>query len=133
MFEKAAIVPTLPASDLARARRYYEEKLGLELEMEVFGGLYFKLGEGRILVYLTEAPRGGNTAVSIGIHDFDGVMREMRSRGIVFEEYDQPGLKTIDGVAEMDGVRSSWFVDSEGNVLALGDMEAIDRLMARAA
>jgi hypothetical protein len=57
-------------------------------------------------------------------------VRELRSRGVVFEDYDLPGLKTVDGIAEIEGQypskgsgeRGAWFRDSEGNMLGIGEL-----------
>ena len=49
-------------------------------------------------------------------------MNDLRQRGVVFEEYDFPGLKTENGIAALDGERAAWFVDSEGNILAVSQL-----------
>jgi catechol 2,3-dioxygenase-like lactoylglutathione lyase family enzyme len=122
MLKESMAYATLPASDLARARAFYENKLRLAPidGGEVSGGVFFHLRDQVLFVYETAAPRGGNTALSFVVEDLDAEMRELRDRGIVFEDYDQPGLKTEDGVAEFEGMRVAWFKDSEGNILNLG-------------
>ena len=135
MYGKAFIVPTLPVSDLDRARRWYVDKLGFkEVQGEGFPeGAMFEAGDFRFVLYKTEAPRGGNTALSIMVDDFDGWVREMRSHGVVFEDYDMPNLHTENGIADYMGVKSVWFKDSEGNILNVGDGKAMEGVMRRAA
>jgi catechol 2,3-dioxygenase-like lactoylglutathione lyase family enzyme len=127
--------PTLPADDIDRARRFYEGILGLEVA-EGYGGsdgVFFRLGQGLLLVYKTLAPRGGNTALSFVVDDLEAQMKELRDRGVVFEEYDMPNLKTHDGIAEFEGLRGAWFKDSEGNILSLGQPSAEQLRLLRVA
>ena len=119
MLSKLEYHGTLPASDLARARRFYEGQLGFKAE-ESEGGLIFRCQNSWFLVYPTQG--AGTAPHTLGgwqTDDLDGEMAELRARGVVFEEYDYPGLKTVNGVAERGFVRSSWFKDSEGNLLGL--------------
>jgi catechol 2,3-dioxygenase-like lactoylglutathione lyase family enzyme len=132
------VVPTLPASDIERARRFYEDTLGFHVEGErgPDGGFLFRGGEGEayFYVYPTTAPRGGNTAASFMVDDFDAEVEEFRRRGIKFEEYpDMPGVTWNNGVADMGGDRSFWFTDSEGNVLSVGEFKMAERMMRKAA
>ena len=119
MLSKLEYHGTLPASDLARARRFYEDTLGFQAE-ESEGGLIFRCQNSWFLVYPTQG--AGTAPHTLGgwqTSDLEGEMAELRARGVVFEEYDYPGLKTVNGVAERGFVRSSWFKDSEGNLLGL--------------
>jgi predicted enzyme related to lactoylglutathione lyase len=73
------------------------------------------------MVYRTSyAGTAQNTVFAIDTDDLDRDMAALRAKGIEFLEYDFPGLKTVDGIAEIEGERSAWFADSEGNILALG-------------
>lgn len=119
MLKDKLFFPTLPASDLDRARKFYEEKLGFEL-IEGAGerdSVFYQIGDQALFLYKTEAPRGGNTALSFVVEDLAAEMQELRSRGIAFEDYDLPGLKTENGIAEWDGMKAAWFKDTEGNIL----------------
>jgi len=121
MLKESIAYPTVPASDLARARSFYEKKLDLE---PVEGGelpdaVFYRLRDQILFLYQTEAPRGGNTALSFMVEDLDDEMRQLKSHGVKFEDYDLPGLKTESGVAEIDGMRGAWFKDTEGNILNL--------------
>ena len=111
----------LPAKDAQRARRFYADKLGLEPVEENEGGLMYRTAAGTaFFLYETEnAGTAQNTAMCWMANDLDAEMAELRERGVVFEDYDFPELKTHDGVAEMGTERSAWFVDSEGNICCI--------------
>ncbi|MCU1442487.1 MAG: glyoxalase [Cryobacterium sp.] len=113
----------LPAKDLQRARDYYSEKLGFEPSDEEEGGLMYRTGGGTtFFVYETDnAGTAKNTAMCWTTTDLDAEMTELRERGVTFEDYDFPGLKTENGVANLGTERSAWFVDSEGNILCLSE------------
>ena len=115
--------PTLPAADMARARAWYHDKLDLDPVEEMGdGSLWFAMGDGRFLVYPSRFA-GTNQATSATFmpDDFDQAMMQLRSRGVVFEEYDMgENFRTIDAVLEMpDGMRAAWFKDSEGNIIGM--------------
>jgi catechol 2,3-dioxygenase-like lactoylglutathione lyase family enzyme len=125
MLDKAEIIAVLPAADLQRARGFYQDKLGLSAPEETAdGGLMYRApGGSRFLVYETgNAGTAKNTAMCWETDDLDAVMSELRGRGVTFEDYDFPGLKTENGVASNEGERSAWFVDSEGNILCLAEV-----------
>lgn len=107
MIKDSLIYPTLPASDLARASAFYEEKLDLDPveDADITDGVMYRLGGQFLFLYETQAKRGENTALSFVVEDIDTELDELRSRGVVFEDYDMPGLKTDNGVAEIDGMR----------------------------
>jgi catechol 2,3-dioxygenase-like lactoylglutathione lyase family enzyme len=120
----------LPARDLERARAFYSEKLGLEPVEERPGGLRYECGGGRFSLFeSTGAASGEHTQMGWEVDDIDAVVAQLRSRGVVFEEVDVPGLRTVDGIAEVEGnypsaggvgERAAWFRDSEGNLLGIG-------------
>jgi catechol 2,3-dioxygenase-like lactoylglutathione lyase family enzyme len=116
----APAATTLPAEDLKRARSFYEEKLGLETETrdDMPEGVFVHAGEGS-LIFLYERGRATaeNTAVTFEVDDLEGTVSELRSRGVEFEEYDFPGLKTVNAIARRDADQAAWFKDSEGNIL----------------
>ncbi len=122
MFSNLEVQAVIPASDLGRAREFYKEKLGLEPVEERERDLIYQVKDSRFLLYETSfAGTAQNTTASWITSDLDGVMAEMRSRGVVFEDYDFPGLKTENGVASDGHGRAAWFKDSEGNILALSE------------
>jgi catechol 2,3-dioxygenase-like lactoylglutathione lyase family enzyme len=122
VFDRFPSVAMLPASDIERAKRWYQEKLGLTPSEENEGGLTYQTGGGtRFGVYPSQFA-GTNQATAMGFmaRDLSKEMDELRSRGITFEEYDIPGVKTVEGVHEFaPGERGAWFKDSEGNIIAL--------------
>jgi catechol 2,3-dioxygenase-like lactoylglutathione lyase family enzyme len=129
MLGNARVATRLPAQDLERARAFYAERLGLEPTEERPGGLLYRLTGGEFALFESAgAPSGEHTQVAFDVEDIEAVVAELRRRGVVFEEYDSPGLSTIDGIAEIEGNypskgradRGAWFRDSEGNVLGIG-------------
>jgi catechol 2,3-dioxygenase-like lactoylglutathione lyase family enzyme len=121
MLNNLPVNAVLPAKDLARARSFYSEKLGLEPAEENAGGLMYRMQDGSsFLLYETDnAGSAKNTSMCWTARDFDSEMAELRARGITFEDYDFPGLKTENGVATMENEKSAWFLDSEGNILCI--------------
>jgi catechol 2,3-dioxygenase-like lactoylglutathione lyase family enzyme len=113
-----------PAQDLERARRFYAEKLGLDPTEEPPGGLRYECRRGAFSLFeSTGAPRGNHTQMAWEVDDIDATVAELRSRGVIFEEYVLPGLTTVNGIAKVDGnyasaggigERAAWFRDSEG-------------------
>jgi len=129
MLAQARVAGRLPAQDLERARAFYAEKLGLEPVEERPGGLRYVFAAGEFALFQSAGAAAGNhTQMGWEVDDIDSTVRELRARGVVFEEYDLPGLKTVDGIAEIDGnypskgsgERGAWFRDSEGNMLGIG-------------
>lgn len=116
------ITSDLPVVDLERAREFYEQKLGFEPDEAYEGGVLYRIGEnGGLYLYQRAATKADHTEASFIVADLEKEMSEMRAKGIVFEEYDLPemGIKTINGVATMDGEKEAWFKDTEGNILSL--------------
>jgi catechol 2,3-dioxygenase-like lactoylglutathione lyase family enzyme len=114
----------LPCADIERAKRWYSEKLGLDPSEERPDGVRYLTGKGTGFFLYPSSFAGTNKATACGFEvvDLDSEMDELRSRGVQFEEYDLPGLKTENGVATVGGVRGAWFKDSEGNILALDEV-----------
>lgn len=124
MLSNAAISPTLPATDIERAKKFYSEKLGLkEAKVQEPGGVTFDCGRGtQLYIYQRGPVKVEHTLANFMVEDLTAEMVELRGRGVVFEEYDFPGLKTVNGIADMDGFKAAWFKDSEGNILGVGQM-----------
>ena len=115
-------IAVLPASDLARAKAFYADAFGFDPVEVRDGDLVYRPKPG-IAFEVYQTPNAGtarNTQMCFTSDDLDGDMRRLRDRGVVFEDYDLPGLRTVDGVADMDGERAAWFRDSEGNYICLG-------------
>ena len=108
--------------ELDRARRFYQETLGLSPAdaPEPDSVLFSEDGHtGLQLLLRPDAPASGLTQVSFEVPDVEAAVRELEGRGVRFEDYDLPGLRTVDHVLTADGMRAAWFTDSEGNVLCL--------------
>ena len=126
----STVATRLPAQDLDRARAFYAERLGLEPVDERPGGLLYRVAGGEFALFLSAGQAsGGHTQMGFEVADLEATVAELRARGIVFEEYDAPGLRTRDGIAEIEGnypskgaigERGAWFRDSEGNLLGIG-------------
>lgn len=117
------VYASLPASDLARARAWYETTFGLTPSMENDGGsLFYMLGESGFMIYQS-AFAGTNqaTAAGIAVDDFDAAIAELRAAGVTFEDVDLgDGMATVDGVLTgPDGTSIAWCKDSEGNILGI--------------
>jgi catechol 2,3-dioxygenase-like lactoylglutathione lyase family enzyme len=110
----------LPASDLERISAFYREKVGLPVTKGVVG---LTIGEGstRLYVYPAEkASPSSFTQAALQVPDVRRTVSELRARGVIFEEYDTPTLRTVDGIAPTpDGREAAWFRDSEGNILVV--------------
>ncbi len=130
MWEDAEVATRLPARNLARARAFYADKLGLSPAEERPGGLLYRLGRTKFALFASAgAASGEHTQMAFTVTDLESVVDELRGRGVVFEDVDVPGLRTVDGIAEVEGnypsvgvgERAAWFRDSEGNLLGLGE------------
>jgi catechol 2,3-dioxygenase-like lactoylglutathione lyase family enzyme len=119
----STVAAVLRADDLTRAKRFYTEILGLSQGPSAPGGEFFLAGKGTaIMVYERRgmpAPANTTLGFSVESEQFEAVVHELRDKGVVFEEYDMPemGLKTVEGVATVEGIKSAWFKDTEGNIL----------------
>jgi len=115
----------LPAEDLSRARSFYHDTLGFEIAEDMGPGQFIvHAGSGsKFLVYERARTRAEHTALSFIVDDLKAVVSDLRSRGVVFEEYDMPGLRTVDGIAEMGDGSGAWFTDPEGNIINIAQMK----------
>jgi catechol 2,3-dioxygenase-like lactoylglutathione lyase family enzyme len=124
MLERFDFVATLPAADLERAKAWYRDMLGLEPVEEYEGAVVYRAGPSTFQIYPSgDAGTARNTQGTWYVDDIDAVVTELRSRSVAFEEYDFPGLKTEDGIADLGFERSAWFKDSEGNTLAVSQLK----------
>lgn len=121
MLANAPVNAAVPAKDIKRAKKFYQDTLGLQIKSEDPGGIVFKSqGNTSILVY-PSGFAGTNQATAAGWHvsDLESEMTDLRKKGVTFEDYDLPGLKTENGVANLDNEKAAWFKDTEGNILVL--------------
>lgn len=122
MLKEQDIMAVLPAKDIARAADFYEKVVGLDPPQAMDEeNLLFRSGNGTaFLLYRTDnAGSAKNTQMGWETKNIEGEMEELRARGVVFEEYDFPGLKTENGIAATPVGKAAWFTDTEGNILNL--------------
>jgi len=121
LLEKGEMYTTLPAKDLERAKSFYADKLGLKPTEEDQGGITYRTESGAFVLFpSTGEPSGDHTQIGWTVEDIEATVEELRGRGVVFEEYDLPGFKTVNGIGEVAGEKGAWFKDSEGNLIAIG-------------
>ena len=121
MLANAPVTTMLPVIDLDRARRFYEGKLGLRpLGSSPDGKFKYTCGGATLALFpKPEGTRAEHTAVSFEVADIAAEIAELASRGVVFEDYDLPGLRTVDHVCVLGSEKAAWFRDTEGNYLCI--------------
>ena len=116
---------TIPAKDLEGTRRFYEDVLGAQVVMEDPGGIIYRSGDSTFSLYPTEyAGTAQHTLGAFMVRDVETTVADLRSKGVRFEDYDLPGVKTVNGIADLDGFRGAWFKDPEGNILSVVQLPA---------
>jgi len=129
MLHDGEVATRLPARDLERAKAFYRNKLGLEPIEERPGGARYRCGNSYFALFQSAgASSGTHTQMGWEVKDIEATVAELRGRGVVFEEYDLPGFKTVNGIADIagnypskgSGEKAAWFYDSEGNLLGIG-------------
>jgi catechol 2,3-dioxygenase-like lactoylglutathione lyase family enzyme len=123
MADDFRVGPVLPAEDIARAKAFYIEKLGLTVAFENEGGILLNApGNTQLFIYPFGKPTAQNTVAAFQVGDVEAAVGKLRGKGVTFEEYDLPGLKTVNGIVDIDGMKGAFFKDSEGNILSLTQM-----------
>jgi len=121
MLQDSPLYAYFPAQDIARARRFYEDKLGFRPQQEIAGGIVYAFANGTAaFLYLT--PNAGTSKASQAfwqVDDVEGEVAALKARGVIFENYDMPGEKSPSGAITAGGAKAAWFKDSEGNILAI--------------
>jgi predicted enzyme related to lactoylglutathione lyase len=120
MLRNAPIRAYIPASNITRARRFYEEIVGLQPKEEYAGGVIYECGGAGVFMYPT--PSAGTSKASQAfwqVHDVEAEVAELKARGVKFEEYDMPGVTMKNSIATAGGAKTAWFKDTEGNILAI--------------
>jgi catechol 2,3-dioxygenase-like lactoylglutathione lyase family enzyme len=121
MLQKSPMYAYIPVANLQRARQFYEQKLGFKSGREVAGGVAYELGNATAC-FMYPTPNAGTSRASQAfwqVEDVEREVAELKARGVVFEEYDSPGLKTTNGIAAAGGAKTAWFKDTEGNIMAI--------------
>jgi catechol 2,3-dioxygenase-like lactoylglutathione lyase family enzyme len=124
MMDRFPIYPVLAASDIDRARTWYQEKLGMTPKIDEGWGMWYECGEGTwLLVYPTGAAgTAQNTQAHFQVTDIEGLMKELRGRGVTFEIYDSEPFSQMQkggGLYEYEGYKTVFVKDSEGNTIEI--------------
>ncbi|MHA2064895.1 MAG: VOC family protein [Candidatus Thorarchaeota archaeon] len=126
MLANASIHPTIPAVDLDRARKFYEEKLGLKvIRTDPSPGVHFQVGDGEFYIFQRPASKADHTLAAFRVDDAEAEIRGLQAKGVVFEDIDVPerDIKTVNGIATMGPLKGGWFKDTEGNTLGVFQMQ----------
>ena len=121
MLQASPMYAYIPAKDIARARRFYEQKLGFRPSKEVEGGVVYEFGDGTAC-FLYPTPNAGTSQASQAfwqVSDIEREVSDLKERGVEFEDYDVPGDKSPSGIVTAGGARAAWFKESEGNIMAI--------------
>lgn len=123
----APVTATLTASDVDRAKAFYTEKLGLVVApgdvQDPMGGVLLKAGNGtQLYIYNSGAPKATNTVAAFTVEDVLATVNELKAKGVTFESYDMPQLKTDENnIVTNEGLQAAWFKDSEGNIIGIAN------------
>ena len=120
MLKDATIHVYLPASNVARARKFYEEVIGLTPKQEYAGGVMYECGGAEAFLYPT--PNAGTSKASQAywqVADVEAEVADLKARGVTFEEYDMPNMPMTNSIVTAGGAKTAWFKDTEGNILAV--------------
>jgi len=121
MLRSDQVTVMLPVKDLARARKFYEQGLGLEPGgLKPDGKFVYRLGGTEIALFPREGgTKADHTAVSFRVDNISSAVKSLQARGVKFADYDLPGLKTVEHVCVLGSEKAAWFEDPEGNILCL--------------
>src|SRR5262245_17168685 len=120
MLKNATIHVYLPASNIARARKFYEEVLGLAAREEYAGGVVYECGGATAFLYPTRNAGTSKASQAFwSVPDVEAEVADLKARGVVFEQYDMPGVTMTNNIVTAGGAKTAWFKDTEGNILAI--------------
>jgi predicted enzyme related to lactoylglutathione lyase len=121
MLSDASVTTILPVKDIARARAFYEGCLGLTPGgSKPDGKFVYRVGGSTLALFpKPEGTKADHTAVSFQVADIGASVRQLQDAGVLFEDYDFPGLKTVDHVCVLGAEKAAWFKDTEGNYLCI--------------
>jgi len=120
MLQDAPMYSYIPAKDVARARKFYEEKLSFKPKEETAGGVVYEFGGGTAC-FLYPTSNAGTSRASQAfwqVKDIEREVADLKARGVNFEKYDMPGMDE-NGISTAGGAKAAWFKDTEGNIMAL--------------
>jgi catechol 2,3-dioxygenase-like lactoylglutathione lyase family enzyme len=124
MLTNSPVRPTIPVVDLDRAKRFYEATLGLKPVRanngSTFGIGMFECGSGTLIELYQRSPsKADHTVATFEVSDIEEEVNALGGKGVVFEEYDMPEIRTQNGISRQGPVKAAWFKDSEGNILCI--------------
>lgn len=121
MLTRSHVTTILPVVNVDRARRFYEDKLGIEPgEKTAAGGVLYHTGAGEFELSPRQEPtRNPYTAMSFEVPDIAREVKDLETRGVTFEDYDLADLKTVGHIATFGSEKAAWFKDPEGNILCI--------------
>lgn len=125
MLTNAPVTTILPVLDMNRARDFYENKLGLTPRgLKPDGKFVYACGNGALLALFQRetGTKADHTALSFEVKDITATLRELKETGVVFNDYDFPGLQTVNHVCVLGAEKAAWFDDTEGNILCLHEV-----------
>jgi predicted enzyme related to lactoylglutathione lyase len=120
MLSNAPIRAYIPVLDVARARKFYEEIIGLRPKLKYAGGVVYECGGAEVFMYPT--PNAGTSKASQAfwqVADVEAEVADLKARGVKFEEYNMPGMAMKNSIVTAGGAKTAWFKDTEGNILAI--------------
>ena len=121
MLQNSPMYSYIPAKDVKRARRFYEQTIGLKAKEEVAGGVVYEFANGTAC-FLYQTSNAGTSKASQAfwqVQDIEREVAELKKRGVKFEEYDMPDMEVENSIYTGGGAKAAWFKDSESNILAL--------------
>lgn len=124
MLSEGKVFATIAVSDIEKGKAFYGGTLGLSQVDENPGGVTYESGGSRLFVYA--APTAGTnqaTCASWEVADVKAVVDDLKSKGVTFETYDMPGVTWEEEIAVMGAMKSAWFKDPDGNILAVGSVK----------
>jgi len=123
MLGNSRVETIIPVTSLERSQKFYGEMLGLKgTPLPVPGYVRYQAGAGTTLcLYERGETATEHTLAAFSVPNLEGAMRDLRGKGVTFEEYDFPGFKTVNGVFEADGIKTAWFKDPDGNILCIDE------------
>lgn len=121
MLSNASVTTMLPVKDMARARAFYERCLGLTPgHLRPDGKLEYEVGGSTLALFpKPEGTKAEHTAISFRVSDIVASIARLKEAGVVFEDYDLPGLRTVEHVCVLGSEKAAWFRDTEGNYLCI--------------
>ena len=120
MLGDATAIPTIAVKDLAVAKNFYGEVLGLEQKDENPGGVMYQSGSSGLFVYPSQyAGSNKATYVNWSVSDLEATVEELKAKGVTFEQYDMPGMTRDGDIHSMGDFKAVWFKDPDGNILAI--------------